>query len=49
MALIKYCDQINVELSVLKTAIKTNNKIRKNYDGLDEREKEQNVSFDDNV
>ena len=49
MALIKYCDHINVELSVLKTAIKTNNKIRKNYDGLDEREKEQNVSFDDNV
>lgn len=49
MALIKYCDHINVELSVLKTAIKTNNKIRKNYDGLDKREKEQNISFDDNV
>ncbi len=49
MALIKYCDHINVELSVLKTAIKTNNRIRKNYDGLDKREKEQNISFDDNV
>ncbi len=49
MALIKYCEHINVELSVLKKAIKTNNKIRKKYEGLDEREKEQNVSFDNNM
>ena len=29
--------------------LKTNNEIRSNYDDLDEREKEQNVSFDDKI
>tara|TARA_B100000965_G_scaffold405705_1_gene440824 strand:+ start:248 stop:1111 length:864 start_codon:yes stop_codon:yes gene_type:complete len=49
LALLKYAETINEELKVLKSAVKTNNKIRSKYDDLDEREKEQNVSFDDKI
>lgn len=36
----------NIELSVLQSAITANNKVRKKYKTLDKREKEQNVSFE---
>tara|TARA_Y100001970_G_C14165971_1_gene821325 strand:- start:17 stop:880 length:864 start_codon:yes stop_codon:yes gene_type:complete len=48
-ALIRFAETLGVELSILKTAIKTNNRIRGDYDDLDDREKEQNVSFDDKI
>tara|TARA_B100000214_G_scaffold103233_1_gene72239 strand:+ start:902 stop:1765 length:864 start_codon:yes stop_codon:yes gene_type:complete len=48
-ALIKFADDLGIELSILKTVIQTNNKIRSNYNDLDDREKEQNVSFDDKI
>lgn len=46
LALLKQANDVNQELTVLKSAIVTNNKIRSSYDDLDSREKEQNVSFD---
>ena len=49
VALVKYASEIGIDMSVLKTVIKTNNKIRSKYDALDERETEQNVSFDDKI
>ncbi len=49
LALVKFADELNVNLSILKTAIKTNNKIRSEYAELDHREAEQNVSFDDKI
>ena len=49
MALVKYAEENNTELNLLKTAIKTNNKIRSKYNELDSRELEQNVSFDDKI
>lgn len=49
VALAKYAEQLNIELSVLKTVIKTNNKIRSSYTTIDSREAEQNVSFDDKI
>jgi nucleotide sugar dehydrogenase len=45
-ALLEYTKNQNIELSVLKSVISKNNKIRKKYESLSEREKEQNVSFD---
>tara|TARA_B100000965_G_scaffold103461_1_gene85187 strand:- start:54 stop:917 length:864 start_codon:yes stop_codon:yes gene_type:complete len=48
-ALIRFAENLGVELSILKTAIKTNNRIRGDYNDLDDREKEQNVSFDDKI
>ncbi len=49
LALVKYADELNVDLSILKSAIKKNNKIRSEYTELDHREAEQNVSFDDKI
>jgi len=48
-ALVKYAENIGIDLSSLKTVIRTNNKIRSNYKTLDERESEQNVTFDDKI
>ena len=45
-ALLEYAKKQNIELSVLKSVVSKNNKIRKKYESLSEREKEQNVSFD---
>ena len=48
-ALLKYAQDIGVDLDVLKIAINKNNKIRSQYTELGVREKEQNVSFDDKI
>ena len=48
-ALLKYAKGIGVELHVLRTVINKNNIIRGQYAELDDREKEQNVSFDDKI
>ena len=49
LALIKFAGNLNINLSSLITTVKINNKIRSKYDGLDSRESEQNVSFDDKI
>ena len=49
LALAKYAQSLEVELSLVKTAIKTNNKIRSAYKDLDLRETAQNVTFDDKI
>ncbi len=49
VAFIKYAESIGVRLDVLEAVIKKNNLIRGKYDDLDDREKEQNVSFDDKI
>lgn len=49
LALVKYAEQNKIELNLLKAVIKINNKIRKQYQDLDSREREQNVSFDDKI
>ena len=49
LALVKYADDKNQELQLLKKVIKINNKIRSQYDGLDSRESDQNVTFDDKI
>ena len=46
-ALISYADSLDVDLSLIKDAIKQNNKIRSTYKKQTEREKEQNISFKD--
>ena len=46
-ALINYADSLDVDLSLIKDAIKQNNKIRSTYKKQTEREKEQNISFKD--
>ncbi len=48
-ALLKYAEDIGVELDILRAVIKKNNIIRSQYAELDDREKEQNVSFDDKI
>ena len=48
-ALVKYSEDIGIDMTSLKTVIKTNNKIRSKYKTLDSRESEQNVSFDDKI
>tara|TARA_Y100000748_G_C15410072_1_gene455077 strand:+ start:123 stop:986 length:864 start_codon:yes stop_codon:yes gene_type:complete len=48
-ALIKYSQSIGVDLDVLRSSISKNNKIRKKYSKLDDREKAQNISFDDKI
>ena len=45
LALFKYAQAKDVNLSVLKSAILKNNQIRSKYFELESREKEQNVSF----
>lgn len=47
VALAKYAEEEGVQLSLLKTVIKINNKIRSQYPNLDKREIEQNVLFKD--
>jgi len=49
LALAKYAGDRNIDLTVLKKVIQTNNKIRSEYSDLDTRETEQNVSFDDKI
>lgn len=46
ISLTKFADSINVDFTTLKEVIRTNQIIRKQYDSLDPREAEQNVSFD---
>ena len=48
-ALIKFSEEKEVNLDVLKSVIKKNNQIRSQYSELDDREKEQNISFDDKI
>ncbi len=48
-ALIKFAQSMQIDLSVLKSAVRTNNQIRTTYDDLDDREKEQNISYDGKV
>ena len=49
LALVKYAESIGVNMTSLKTTIRTNNKIRSEYKVPDARETEQNVSFDDKI
>ena len=49
LALAKYAEEIGVDLATLKTVINVNNKIRSQYESLDKREAEQNVTFDDKI
>lgn len=49
LALVKYADSLDVDMSLLKSAIRKNNSIRNQYSNLDDREVEQNVSFDDKI
>ena len=45
-ALIKYSESLNRELTLLKKAVKINNRIRSKYDQVDQREKDQNVNYE---
>ncbi len=49
LALIKYAKSLGIHLDSLISIVKINNKIRSNYEELDSRESEQNVSFDDKI
>ncbi len=44
-AITKFAHQHNVELSLIKHVIKSNNKIRASYKDLSDRENEQNITF----
>jgi len=44
-ALVKFAENINLELNLLKTVIKTNNKIRASYNSNTHREDEQNINY----
>ena len=48
-ALIKFADEEGINLETLRAVVKKNNKIRSEYSELDEREKAQNVSFNDKI
>tara|TARA_B100000767_G_C19728385_1_gene520498 strand:- start:511 stop:1362 length:852 start_codon:yes stop_codon:yes gene_type:complete len=45
-ALINYAEEEGENLELLKSVKSINNKVRSSYDDLDQREKEQNVSFE---
>ena len=45
-AFLNYSKSISEEFTLLKTVIEINNKIRSQYEDLDEREKHQNVNYD---
>ena len=45
-AFLNYSLEHNSQLSILEAAIKKNNTVRKQYDQLSKREKDQNVNFD---
>tara|TARA_B100000963_G_scaffold361991_1_gene401726 strand:- start:55 stop:918 length:864 start_codon:yes stop_codon:yes gene_type:complete len=47
VAFTKFAKDLNVEMSVLESAIEKNNRIRSKYENLDSREIEQNISFED--
>ena len=49
LALIKFAKDKNVDLNALISIVKTNNKIRSEYDELDHRELDQNVTYDDKI
>ena len=49
LALLKYAEDIGVEMAALKAVINKNNKIRSEYSEMGDREREQNVSFDDKI
>lgn len=49
IALIKFAESMQIDLSVLKSAVRTNNQIRTTYNDLDDREKEQNISYDGKI
>ncbi len=49
LALMKFSSDLGLDMSVLRAAIKKNNYIRSQYEELDERETDQNVSFDDKI
>ena len=49
LALLKYAEGIGVEMAALKAVISKNNKIRNEYTDMGDREREQNVSFDDKI
>ena len=44
-ALVKYSKAIGKEFTLLKKAVEINNKIRSKYDDIDQREKDQNVTY----
>ena len=45
LALIKLAQMLKVDLSVLTQVVRTNNHIRSKYDDIDQREKDQNVTY----
>jgi UDP-glucose 6-dehydrogenase len=45
-ALIRYANEINKDFSILETAVKYNNNVRKSYKKRDSREREQGVNYD---
>ena len=49
LALIKFAKNLGVDLNLLISTVKINNKLRSEYSELDSRESEQNVSFDDKI
>ena len=46
-AIVKYAEDMKVDLKVLKEVIKVNNKIRSSYNENTQREDEQNINYDD--
>ena len=46
-AIVKYAEEMSVDLALLKRVIKTNNKIRSSYNENTSRENEQNINYDD--
>ena len=49
LALIKFAKSLDVNLTSLISTVKINNRIRSEYEELDSRESQQNVSFDDKI
>tara|TARA_B100000963_G_scaffold361610_1_gene398087 strand:+ start:986 stop:1849 length:864 start_codon:yes stop_codon:yes gene_type:complete len=49
LALSKYAKSLGVNLNALNSIIKINNNIRSDYEDLESRESEQNISFDDKI
>ncbi len=46
-AIVAYADSMDVDMTLIKTVIKTNNQIRASYNTKTEREKEQNIIYKD--
>jgi UDP-glucose 6-dehydrogenase len=46
-ALIKYSEKIGEPFELLKKSSEINNRIRRQYDSLSKREKEQNINYND--